>query len=130
MMFAQKRAEVRHVVEVVSAQVRSYVALAQSGALPEAEARRLAIQAMQAARFDASNYVFSYDFDGVVVAHVNLAYLGKSRIDVKDVLSGRFLVRDMIATARTGQGFVEYATPKAGGTESFPKLTFLQAIPE
>ncbi|WP_375408697.1 methyl-accepting chemotaxis protein [uncultured Methylobacterium sp.] len=127
---AEKRSETRHIVEVVAAQVKSYVALAKAGTLSETEARRLAVQAMQAARFDGTNYVFSYDYDGVVVAHAKAAFLGTNRIDVKDKFSGRFIVRDLIAAARTGVGFLEYATPKAEGTEPFPKLTYVQDIPE
>ncbi|HEX8417792.1 MAG TPA: cache domain-containing protein [Methylobacterium sp.] len=129
-IFAEKRSETQHIVQVVAAQVKSYVAMAKAGTLSEAEAKRLAVQTMQAARFDGTNYIFSYDYDGVAVAHANLSYLGTNRIDVKDKFSGRFIVRDLIAAARTGVGFLEYATPKAEGTEPFPKLTYVQDIPE
>ncbi|MCJ2053944.1 methyl-accepting chemotaxis protein [Methylobacterium sp. J-070] len=130
MLFDQKREQVRALTQVAISSIRPMVERAKIGAIPEAEAKRIAIETLSAMRFEGTNYIFSYSYTGETIAHVRKDYLGTSRWDVRDVNNGLYIVREIVAAARTGRGFIEYATPKPNATESSPKISFAAAVPE
>jgi cytochrome c len=61
---------------------------------------------------DRDLYPFIYTLDGTdCVAHgANPAMVGKNLIDLKDQ-DGKFLIRELSATAKTGGGWVDYKWP-------------------
>lgn len=87
---------------------------------------------VDAARFydDNSGYFFVETLDGAwVVAIVNHALIGTSRIDIQDI-NGKYFIQEMVETVRyKGSGFVEYyrENPSTGAIER--KLSFVTLIP-
>ena len=58
-----------------------------------------------------NRYIFAYDFDGNALAHpIQPEFIGKNRIDIKDP-NGVEYIRDMIALAKSGSGFIYYIKP-------------------
>lgn len=70
-MLAIKREEMKNLVEAAATTVKSYVARVESGELKDEEAKKLAMAAIGAARFDDGNYYFLVNYDGVSVLHAN-----------------------------------------------------------
>lgn len=87
---------------------------------------------VDAARFynDNSGYFFVETLNGAwVVAIVNHALIGTSRINVQDI-NGKYFIQEMVETVRyKGSGFVEYyrENPTTGAIER--KLSFVTSIP-
>jgi methyl-accepting chemotaxis protein len=128
-MMEQKRSQIRSVVEAGSMIVRGYVEKAKAGQVPEDEAKKMALEAVGAMRFDGVNYVFVSTFDGVTIAHPNPALIGKDQSDSRDE-NGKYFARDIAEAGKAGSGFVDYMWVKPGEKEATPKVTFVVGIPE
>ncbi|HEY1940812.1 MAG TPA: methyl-accepting chemotaxis protein [Roseiarcus sp.] len=128
-MMAQKRAQIQNIVESANAIARSFVDRAKTGQMSNDDAKKMALDAIGAMRFDGSNYVFVSNFDGVTIAHPNPDMIGKNSLDTKDA-NGKLYVRDISEAAKAGRGFVEYAWVKPGGKDPSPKVTYVIGVPE
>lgn len=127
--FEQKRLEVRNLTESAATTLRFYAEKARRGELSRAEAQRLALEAVGNSRFEDGNYFFVYDFDGQNLASANKEQIGKNRLDARDA-KGTPLVRNHLAAAMAGGGFVNYSFPKAGSTESILKVSYIAPVTE
>ena len=128
-MMAQKRAQIQNIVEAANSIARSFVAKVKSGAMPEDDAKKLALAAIGAMRYGSTDYVFVSNFDGVSIAHPNPDMIGKSLLDTQDA-NGKYFSRDLTNAAKAGSGFVDYYWPKLGAKEPSPKLSYVIGVPE
>jgi len=128
-MIELKRQEVQHATEVARTTVESYRDKAARGELPEADAKRLAIDAIAGARFDDGNYYFVYTYDGVSVTHPRADMIGKNLSGLKDP-TGRPIVQELIAIARNGGkgGYFDFLWVKPGDKEASRKIAFVSGI--
>jgi methyl-accepting chemotaxis protein len=125
-----KRAEVKNAVEAAASTVNAYVARVEKGELKDAEAQKLAIDAIGNARFDDGNYLFVIRYDGVNIAHANAKLVGTDMSPLKDP-TGKFFVKELTDTARTkGTGFVDYMWVKTGDKEPSPKISYVIGVPK
>lgn len=75
------------------------------------------------------SYVFCYNLDGVVLAHPNTKFVGRSMIDLKDS-NGKMFVAEFMSIAKTaGEGWVSNTWPKPGEKEPSPKNSFVYRVP-
>jgi methyl-accepting chemotaxis protein len=128
-MLAEKRSQIQNVVEAGGAIARSFVDKAKAGQVPEETAKKLALDAIGAIRFDGTNYVFVSTFDGVMIAHPKADLVGRNTLDDKDA-DGKYLFRDIAAAGKAGSGFVEYEWIKPGAKEPSHKVSYVLGIPE
>jgi signal transduction histidine kinase len=78
---------------------------------------------------DQTGYFFVYNFDCVNIALPNPnAWQGKNLYDHKDS-KGKYVIRDLMATAKNGRGFYEYYWPKPGVEGEQKKLGYVEVIP-
>jgi methyl-accepting chemotaxis protein len=126
-LMEDRQAKTRHLVETAHTLIGHYDALAKSGKMPEAEARKSAAEAVRAMRYDGKEYFWIHDLDHVVVMHPTKPEMeGTNKADLKDP-NGVFLYQEMNKLVkREGQGFVAYHWPRAGTTEATPKLSFVK----
>jgi methyl-accepting chemotaxis protein len=77
---------------------------------------------------DNSGYFFTYDLSGIRInVPINKADNGKNLLGLKDK-RGNLFVEELLKTAKTGGGFVEYYFEKEGkGIQ--PKLSYVKVIP-
>ena len=62
----------------------------------------------QGTLIDRDLYIFAYDFSGKVLAHgANKKLIGKNLFDMQDT-DGKYVIRDLIAAAKAGAGWVDY----------------------
>ncbi|MFZ1963920.1 MAG: methyl-accepting chemotaxis protein [Roseiarcus sp.] len=128
-MLMQKRSQIQNVVEAGGAIARSFVDKANAGQIPEETAKKMALDAISAIRFDETNYVFVSTFDGVMIAHPNADLVGKNTLDTPDS-NGRYFFRDIAAAGKAGGGFVEYEWVKPGATRPSHKVSYVLGVPE
>ncbi|MGD1015502.1 MAG: methyl-accepting chemotaxis protein [Roseiarcus sp.] len=128
-MLAEKRDQIQNVVEAGDAIARSFVDKAEAGLIPEEAAKKMALDAISAIRFDGTNYVFVSTFDGVMIAHPKADLVGKNTLDQQDA-DGKYLFRDIAAAGKAGSGFVEYEWVKPGATQPSHKISYVLGIPE
>ena len=75
-------------------------------------------------------YVTIIDYDGVYVAFPpRPEAVGKSVLNVKDA-DGKYLVQDMISTAKKGEGWLEYRWLHPVSNKIEPKITYVKNVPE
>lgn len=107
--------------------VENYVQAVGKGELSKAEAQERAKATLRSIRFGQNDYVFVYRSDAQMLAHPNPDLEGKNFSDLKDA-NGFYFVREMMAVASHGGGFVDYWYPRAGSDKSVPKLTYVAPI--
>lgn len=100
----------------------------QAGRLPEAEAKKLAMDVIRNTRYDDGKGYFSVDErrTGICVVHPiqGAKVEGKDRSQNKDS-QGVAYMQEMFKAADAGGGFVNYSFPKPGESADSPKRTYV-----
>ncbi len=120
--------EVRSAVDIAYSNIEFYQKKIESKELTKDQAMQLAKESSRNLRFNATDYFFIYDENGLTIMHpINKDYEGTNRIEVKDP-NGIPLVRNMIAIAKSseGFGFTEYSVSKVKGGVAIPKTTYVR----
>ncbi|GLR78784.1 chemotaxis protein [Azospirillum oryzae] len=119
-MMEERQARARIAVETVTSIIERLEQRAAAGELPLADAQKLALDVARSARYDGSEYTLILDRKGNVLAHLNPKVEGKAMWDTADK-TGRLFVRDEIASAEAGGGYVPFFFPKPGSSEPVEK---------
>jgi len=117
---------IRSMVESSISVLKSYDERAAKGEFTKEEAQIRAKDTLRAARFLGREYVFGFEYDGNNVFHgANRDFENTRKLaDFRDS-NGTMVIRELLARARAGGGFLVYNFPKAGGgSEPFPKLAY------
>jgi len=78
---------------------------------------------------DQTGYFFVYNMDGLNIALPNPAeWQGKNLQGFKDA-HGKYVIREFMAMAKKGGGFIEYYWTKPGSTGDHKKLGYTEPIP-
>ncbi|WP_429056771.1 methyl-accepting chemotaxis protein [Aeromonas jandaei] len=112
------------------AQLSSYIMMAQTAinavySLPDSpENRQKVKELLRPLRYSSDGYFFVYDFEGnTILLPVRTELEGKNRWNDKDA-KGKFLIQEILKSARQGDGFTEYWTAKPSIGRDAPKLAF------
>ncbi|MEP0072020.1 MAG: cache domain-containing protein [Marinomonas sp.] len=83
-------------------------------------------------RFEDKNpdsYFYIHNMKGVVIAHgSNPDNVGKSQWDLKNA-KNQYIVRDIVTSAKSGDGFTVFDGYRPTEDDFFPKMTFSRYIP-
>ncbi|MBL0627926.1 methyl-accepting chemotaxis protein [Aeromonas jandaei] len=108
----------------------SYIMMAQTAinavySLPDSpENRQKVKELLRPLRYSSDGYFFVYDFEGnTILLPVRTELEGKNRWNDKDA-KGKFLIQEILNSARQGDGFTEYWTAKPSIGRDAPKLAF------
>nr|WP_249141987.1 methyl-accepting chemotaxis protein [Bradyrhizobium diazoefficiens] len=128
----ERRTTVRDLVDAATKILAHYDAEAKTGKRTPDEARQAAFAAIGAIRWgEFSDYIGVYGGGGsdagVTYVHANPKYINVNRWDYKDS-RGRLLIQDIVRTARSGGGFVEYFVPRSAGGAELQKLSYVGAF--
>lgn len=78
---------------------------------------------------DKSGYFYVYYYNCVNVAHaIDKTLLGKDLTDYKD-MKGKFVIRELSASAKNGGGFVTFYWPHPQTQEEQRKIGYVEPIP-
>lgn len=123
-MLEDRKQTTRNLVEVGIGILEHHHKLVAAGKLSEDEAKLAARESLRALRYGKDDYYFGFETSGVYFLHGgNPAVEGQQKIDLVDT-NGKFLIKELIAAAQAGGGFVDYWFPRAGQKISEPKLGY------
>lgn len=113
-----------HMVESAQGILAYFHQQAQQGVLSEAEAKKRALDAISAMRFDSGNYIFMGDAEGVSISNGIKELVGTNIMGIQDP-TGLPLVKRLYEVAQQGGGFVNYQWPDPKEkTELRPKTSY------
>ncbi|WP_412480391.1 methyl-accepting chemotaxis protein [Azonexus sp. IMCC34839] len=128
-MLGDRQDKVRNLVEVAHATVAHYEAEARNGKLSVEDAKKAAIDAVRAMRYDKVEYFWINDLTDLMVMHPIKPELDGKKLDQLKDKNGKFLFREFNSVVKAqGSGFVDYLWPKPGAEEGVPKISFVKGF--
>ncbi len=125
-LLLEKEIKTRHLVEVAQNIAAHYYNLSASGTIPDAEAKRLAIDAIKSLRYEKSEYFWINDMHPTMVMHPLKPELdGKDLSDFKDPDGKKLFVAFADTVREKKAGFVYYLWPKPGEKDPVPKMSYV-----
>lgn len=97
----------------------------QAGEMTLEQAKKLGADLLRELKYGDDGYFWAHTMEGInVVLYGRKDIEGKSRIEAKDV-KGKFFVKEMLATAAAGGGYLEYWYEKKGESKPQPKRSYV-----
>lgn len=90
----------------------------------EEEIKKDVMRQLEFVSYENEGYLFGATFDGISISH---PAKGQNMYDVQDS-NGKYVVRELIETARNGGGFVHYVMPPLKGARPENKLSYVAPI--
>jgi methyl-accepting chemotaxis protein len=119
---------VKSEVQTAASIVKNFALAVEKGQLSEAEAQQRAKAVLRDIRYGNNDFFFVFLPDGnTIVLGPRPDLENKIRIDAEDA-KGVYYVRDLIAAAQRGGGYVNYEFPRAGSMEPAPKLSYATLV--
>ncbi|MBR0564861.1 methyl-accepting chemotaxis protein [Azoarcus sp. L1K30] len=126
-LMSDRREKVRNVVEVAHATVSHFEQLAREGKLDVAAAKKAAMEAVRAMRYNKVEYFWINDLDDNMLMHPISAALETKKLDQLKDRNGKYFFVEFIKVVKNqGGGFVDYLWPKPGSDEAVPKLSYVK----
>lgn len=123
-----KQQQIQHLVETVHSLVDSYYTDFKAGNITEAQAQQKVMTAINAMRYDSSNYFWINDETSTIVVHpIKPALNGKNLSSLQDA-NGKYLFPAFVKKAQENPqgGVVDYLWPKPGSEDPVEKLSFVK----
>jgi methyl-accepting chemotaxis protein len=125
-MLGDRQDKVRNLVEVAHATVAHFEKEARDGRMTVEDAKKAAIDAVKAMRYDKVEYFWINDLNDLMVMHPIKPELDGKKLDQIKDKNGKFLFQEFNRVVKTqGSGFVDYLWPKPGAEEGVPKVSFV-----
>jgi methyl-accepting chemotaxis protein len=115
-------------VESATALVNSYYQQAQSGAMPEADAKALALKSLGGIKYLGKEYIFALDYETLyMLQHPSEKLVNKPAENIVDP-NGFYIIKEMKKSVDEGhgKGYISYSWPKAGENDPQPKISYSQ----
>jgi methyl-accepting chemotaxis protein len=123
-MMEDRMQKTRNLVEVSVGTLAHFQKLASDGKMSEDDAKKAARETLRDLRYEGSDYFFIVDTSHkYVLLPTKPEFEGLDKGDLQDA-NGKYLIRELVSTAKNGGGFVEYWFPKAGQQTAEPKLSY------
>jgi methyl-accepting chemotaxis protein len=123
-LLEDRKNKIQDIVTVARAAIDLDYQASRKAGLSDAETLARVRAVVLALQFGAGDYVFAVDKDATAVVNPNPKIEGKNLWDAKDV-DGVFFVREEIAAAKKGGGFVSYHFPRANSEIPIPKIAYM-----
>lgn len=116
---------IKNEVETAVSMLQAIFTKQQQGEMTPEQAKKLGADLLRELRYGADGYFWADTTDGVnVVLYGKKDVEGTNRLEHKDV-KGTFYVKDFLAKAKAGGGYVEYMFPKRGETDPQSKRSYV-----
>ncbi|MEH6445221.1 MAG: methyl-accepting chemotaxis protein [Oceanospirillaceae bacterium] len=103
----------------------------KKGGISEAQARKSALEAISAMRYDDQNYVFISDLNAYMISHPIKPQLnGKDMSNTADPNGFKLFAQFAKLAKRQGSGIVTYYWPKPGFADPVEKITYINLMKE
>ncbi len=123
----EKSLKTRNLVEVAHSIISDYGKMAEEGKISQDEAKKLAIQRINALRYNDNDYFWINDLSPKMIMHPITPELnGKDLSENKDP-NGKMIFVEMANLAKNkGAGFVDYMWPKSDSSKPMPKISYVK----
>lgn len=112
-------------VETAVSMLQAIFAQHQKGDMTLAQAQKLGADLLRELRYGTEGYFWADTTEGVnVVLYGRTDVEGKNRLEARDH-QGTFYIKEFMAKAKAGGGYVEYWFPKKGQTTATPKRSYV-----
>lgn len=113
-------------VETAISMLQTISSKQESGELTLEQAKQLGAELLRGLRYGRDGYFWADTTEGVnVVLYGRKDVEGKNRLESRDK-NGKFLVKEFIARAKAGGGYVNYWFPKKNQTTPLPKRAYVE----
>jgi methyl-accepting chemotaxis protein len=129
LLLEARQVKTKAIVELAYSTVAGFEKQAQSGAIAQDEAKKLAVAALKSMRYEGNEYIWINDMTPAMVMHPI-----KPELDGKDLSknadpSGKLLFVAFVDTVKAkGEGFVDYLWPKPGFEKPVPKISYVKGF--
>jgi len=112
-------------VETAVSMLQAIYTKHQEGEMSLVEAKKLGADLLRELRYGTEGYFWADTTEGVnVILYGKKDVEGKNRLENKDQ-NGIFYIKEFLAIAKVGGGYVEYWFPKKGETIAQPKRSYI-----
>ncbi len=126
---SQRRAELKHVVEVAQSVIQEEYAASQAGTISAEEAKARAAARVAGLRYGDNDYFWINDIHARMVMHPLKPELnGQELRDFKDPNGKAIFVEAAGIASREGQGYIEYEWQRPGQSRPVPKISYVAAF--
>jgi methyl-accepting chemotaxis protein len=121
----ERKEDLKHASEIALTVVKTFGDQAAAGSMPLAEAQKRAMDSIRNMRYGEYGYFTIFNSQPTILMHPTRPELnGKDVSDYQDSNGVRLYKDTVDLVKRDGQGFISYAFPKPGATESTPKISY------
>ena len=129
LIMEERQANVRQAVETAHGVLTYYHGLAAKGTLPEAEAKRQAMQAVKVLRYSGQEYFWINDMQPRMLMHPFKPELDGSDMSGNKDPNGLHLFVEFVKVVRASDaGFVFYMWPKPGSDTPVKKVSYVKGF--
>ena len=129
LIMSERQNSVRQEVETVYGLLAHFQELVAKGGLPEADAKRSALEAIKALRYSGNEYFWINDMQPNMIMHPTKPELDGTNLSGNKDPTGKLLFVEMVNTVKAnGAGFVPYMWPKPGQQEPVPKISYVKGF--
>jgi methyl-accepting chemotaxis protein len=121
----ERKEDLTHATELALSVVKTFGDQVAAGSMPEAEARRRAMDSIRNMRYGKDGYFAIFNSNGTILMNpIRPELNGKDARDYKDP-NGVYYIRETVAVSkRNGSGFTTFAFVKPGTAEAAPKIAY------
>ncbi|CAB3790007.1 methyl-accepting chemotaxis protein [Pararobbsia alpina] len=125
MRLDERKADLKHASEIALIVVKTFGDQVAAGSMAEAEAQKRAMDSIRKMRYGEYGYFTIFNSSPTILMHPTRPELnGRNVSDFTDSNGVRLYKDTVDLIKRDGQGFISYAFPKPGATESTPKISY------
>lgn len=126
-LLEDRKEKVQSLVEAAYNQIEYYGNLAKTGALPEADAKKLAMDSLRNSRYSGKEYFWINDYQLRMVMHPTKPELmDKDLGTVKDAAGKHIYIEFNKIAKQDGAGFVDYLWTKPELNKPTPKISYVK----
>ena len=129
LILEERQNNVRQAVETAHGILAHYHGLASTGAMPQVDAQKKAMDTIRSLRYGGAEYFWINDMRPVMLMHPIKPDLdGKDLTDKKDPNGKHLFVEFVNAVKAGGAGFVFYEWPKPGSDQPVQKVSYVKGF--
>jgi methyl-accepting chemotaxis protein len=120
----ERRSGLKMQVEQASSMVEALASAATKGAMTREAAQKQAKDTLRSMKFGRDSYFLVYSYDGITLVNQSRPDAeGTNRLNAVDP-NGKHHIAAMIDAAKSGVGYADYASTRAGSDKAMPKLSY------
>lgn len=126
-LLEDRKEKIQSLVEAAYNQIEYYGNLAKTGAVPETEAKKLAMDSLRNSRYSGNEYFWINDYQPRMVMHpIKPELMDKDLSTIKDAAGKHVYLEFNKVAKRDGAGFVDYQWTKPGQNSPAPKISYVK----